>query len=181
MTTVPTTTAAATGTRPSTDSNGTLVDNGNGTYKYTFYRDITQVKAQVAAMTFTGANRAADLGDLTYDPNAVHRVAMAISGNVRGTGTNTPDEVQVVPGVPLARPNNAIFDFIPATGKALTATGAGQRLIVDKASCNECHGKLGGIPGTESATFHGGGRYDPKFCVVCHTDQRKFGRTTPHR
>ena len=67
VTTVPTTTAAATGTRPSTDSNGTLVDNGDGTYKYTFYRDITQVKAQVAGMTFTGANRAADLGDLTYD------------------------------------------------------------------------------------------------------------------
>ena len=153
VTTVPTTTAAATGTRPSTDSNGTLVDNGDGTYKYTFYRDITQVKAQVAGMTFTGANRAADLGDLTYDPNAVHRVAMSISGNVPGTGTNTANEVQVVPGVPLAKPNNAIFDFIPATGKALAPTDPGQRLIVDKASCNECHGKLGGIPGTESASL----------------------------
>ena len=42
MTTVPTTTAAATGTRPTTDNTGTLVDNGNGTYTYTFYRDITQ-------------------------------------------------------------------------------------------------------------------------------------------
>jgi OmcA/MtrC family decaheme c-type cytochrome len=177
VTTVPTPAAAATGTRPSTDSNGTLVDNGNGTYKYTFYRDITQVKAQVAAMTFTGVNKAADLGDLTYDPNAVHRVAMSISGNVPGTGTNTATEVQVVPAVPLAKPNNAIFDFIPATGKALAATDAGQRLIVDKLSCNECHGKLGGIPGTESASFHGGSRYDPKFCVTCHTDQRKFGRT----
>jgi OmcA/MtrC family decaheme c-type cytochrome len=177
VTTVPTTTVAATATRPSTDSNGTLVDNGNGTYKYTFYRDITQVKAQVAAMTLTGANVAADLGDLTYDPNAVHRVAMSISGNVPGTGTNTANEVLAVPAVPLAKPNNAIFDFIPATGKALAATDPGQRLIVDKLSCNECHGKLGGIPGTESATFHGGSRYDPKFCVVCHTDQRKFGRT----
>jgi OmcA/MtrC family decaheme c-type cytochrome len=177
VTTTPTPTAAATATRPSTDSNGTLVDNGNGTYKYTFFRDITQVKAQVGAMTLTGVNRAADLGDLTYDPNAVHRVAMSISGNVPGTGTNTANEVQVVPAVPLAKPNNAIFDFIPATGKALAATDAGQRLIVDKLSCNECHGKLGGIPGTESASFHGGSRYDPKFCVTCHTDQRKFGRT----
>ena len=177
VTTVPTTTAAATGTRPSTDSNGTLVDNGDGTYKYTFFRDITQVKAQVAAMTFTGANKAADLGDLTYDPNAVHRVALQISGNVPGTGTNTKDEVQVVPAVPLAKPNNAIFDFIPATGKALAATDPGQRLVVDKLSCNECHGKLGGIPGTESASFHGGSRYDPRFCVTCHTDQRKFGQT----
>jgi OmcA/MtrC family decaheme c-type cytochrome len=176
VTTVPTTTAAATGTRPSTDSNGTLVDNGDGTYKYTFYRDITQVKAQVAAMTFTGLNAAADLGDLTYDPNAVTRVALQISGNVPGTGTNTANEVQVVPAVPLAKPNNAIFDFIPATGKAVAASDPGERLIVDKASCNECHGKLGGIPGTESAAFHGGSRYDPRFCVTCHTDQRKFGQ-----
>ena len=177
VTTVPTTAAAATGTRPSTDNNGTLVDNGDGTYKYTFYRDITQVKSQIAGMTLTGANRAADLGDLTYDPNAVHRVAMSISGNVPGTGTNTANGVQVVPGVPLAKPNNAIFDFIPATGKALAPTDPGQRLIVDKASCNECHGKLGGVPGTESAAFHGGSRYDPRFCDTCHTDQRKFGRT----
>jgi OmcA/MtrC family decaheme c-type cytochrome len=176
VTSVPTGTAAATATRPSTDSNGTLVDNGDGTYKYTFFRDITQVKAQVAGMTLTGLNVAADLGDLTYDPNAVHRLAMAISGNAPGTGTNTPNEVQSVPAVPLAKPNNAIFDFIPATGKVLTATDPGQRLIVDKLSCNECHGKLGGIPGTESAAFHGGSRYDPRFCVTCHTDQRKFGQ-----
>jgi len=176
VTTVPTTTSAATGTRPSTDSNGTLVDNGDGTYKYTFYRDITQVKAQVAGMTLTGLNVAADLGDLTYDPNAVHRLAMQISGNVPGTGSNTANEATVTPAVPLAKPNNAIFDFIPATGKALAATDPGQRLIVDKLSCNECHGKLGGIPGTDSAGFHGGSRYDPRFCVVCHTDQRKFGQ-----
>jgi OmcA/MtrC family decaheme c-type cytochrome len=176
VTTVPTATAAATGTRPSTDNNGSLVDNGDGTYRYTFYRDITQAKAQVDAMTFTGNNRAADLGDLTYDPNAVHRVAMSISGNAPGTGTNTANEVQVVPGIPLSKPNNAIYDFIPATGQAVPETAPGQRLIVDKASCNECHGQLGGVPGTEGASFHGGNRYDPRFCVTCHTDQRKFGR-----
>ena len=63
----------------------------------------------------------------------------------------------MVPGVPLTKPNNAIFDFIPATGQAVPVTASGQRLIVDKASCNECHGKLGGIPGIEdSAAFHGG-------------------------
>jgi len=176
VTTVPTTTAAATATRPSSDSNGTLVDNGDGTYKYTFYRDITQVKAQVAAMTLTGNNVAADLGDLTYDPNAVHRLVLQLSGSAPGTGTNTPNEVQVTPAVPLAKPNNAVIDFIPATGKVLTAADAGQRLIVDQKSCNECHGSLGGVPGTESQSFHGGSRYDPRFCATCHTDQRKFGR-----
>ena len=53
VTTVPTTTAAAAATRPSTDNTGTLVDNGDGTYKYTFYRDITKIKSQVDGMTFS--------------------------------------------------------------------------------------------------------------------------------
>ncbi|HET8747233.1 MAG TPA: OmcA/MtrC family decaheme c-type cytochrome [Ramlibacter sp.] len=176
VTSVPTATAASKGTTPSSDNTGTLVDNGDGTYKYTFYRDITQAKAQVAAMTFTGNEKAADLGDLTYDPNAVHRLVLMISGNAPGTGTNTPNGVQSTAAVPLKNPVNAVFDFIPATGKVLTPTDEGQRLIVDKASCNECHGKLGGIPGTESQTFHSGSRYDPRLCVTCHTDQRKFGK-----
>ena len=61
-------------TRPSTDNTGTLVDNGDGTYTYTFYRDITKVKDQVAAMTaVTAPNNEADLGDLTYDPTLTHR------------------------------------------------------------------------------------------------------------
>jgi hypothetical protein len=38
-------------TRPSTDNTGTLVDNKDGTYTYTFYRDITTMPAQVAAAT----------------------------------------------------------------------------------------------------------------------------------
>ena len=179
VTTVPTTTTAATATTPSTDNNGTLVDNKNGTYTYTFYRDITKVKDQVAAMTLVAPKVASDLGDLTYDPNALHRLTIAISGNAPGTGSNTADGVTVTPAVPMANPINIIYDFIPATGKAVSPTDAtvNQRLIVDKASCNDCHAKLGGIPGTESASFHGGSRYDPKYCVVCHTDQRKFGRT----
>ena len=178
VTTVPTTTTAKTATRPSTDSTGTLVDNKNGTYTSTVYRDITKATDEVAALTLTGANVAADLGDLTYDPNALHRLTIQIAGNAPGTGTNTPDAVQVTAGVPMTNPINVIYDFIPATGKAVAPTDAtiNQRLIVDKASCNECHGKLGGIPGTESATFHGGSRYDPKYCVVCHTDQRKYGQ-----
>jgi len=179
VTTVPSTTTASTATRPGTDNTGTLVDNKNGTYTYTFYRDITKVKDEVAAMTLTGANKAVDLGDLTFDKNALHRLTIQISGNAPGTGSNTADGVTVTTAVPMANPINVIYDFIPATGKAVASTDATvpQRLIVDKASCNECHAKLGGKPGTESQTFHGGSRYDPKYCVVCHTDQRKYGRT----
>jgi OmcA/MtrC family decaheme c-type cytochrome len=177
VTTVPTTTAAATATRPSTDSQGTLVDNKNGTYTYTFYRDITAVKAQVAAMTLTGANVAADLDDLTYDPNLVHRLSIQISGNAPGTGTNTPTAVQTTPGVVLKNAVNVIYDFIPATGKQVTDSG---RDIASTAKCNECHRNLGGFPDATSAesdaTFHGGNRNKVEYCVVCHTDQRKYGR-----
>jgi hypothetical protein len=38
------------GTFPTTDTQGTLVDNGDGSYQYTFYRDIKQAAAQVASL-----------------------------------------------------------------------------------------------------------------------------------
>ncbi|MBI2319251.1 MAG: OmcA/MtrC family decaheme c-type cytochrome [Betaproteobacteria bacterium] len=156
-------------TRPSTDNTGTLVDNKNGTYTYTFFRDITKVKDQLAAATLTAPNVAADLGDLTYEPNLVHRLVIQIGGNVRGTGTNTADGSNSgVTAVPMANPVNVIYDFIPATGKAVSATDP-QREIVAIAKCNECHGKL---------AFHSGGsRIDTRYCVMCHNDQRKYGRT----
>ena len=154
-------------TRPSTDNTGTLVDNGDGSYKYTFYRDITKIKADVAAMTVTAPNVLADLGDLTYDPSLTHRVTVAISGNALGTGSNTADGVTLVTGVAMKNPVNAIYDFIPATGKPVAATDA-QREIVKMSACLECHSKF---------AVHGGGRQDPRYCVVCHTDQRKYGRT----
>jgi hypothetical protein len=54
--------------RPSTDNTGTLVDNGDGSYAYTFYRDITTVKSQLDGMTVSPPNNIADLGDVTYNP-----------------------------------------------------------------------------------------------------------------
>ena len=173
VTTVPTKNAttgaitAAAPTRPSTDNTGTLVDNGDGSYKYTFYRDITKIKADVSAMTFTAPNVLADLGDLAYDPALTHRVTVAISGNAPGTGSNTADAVTVATAVPMKNPVNAAYDFVPATGKAVTATDA-QREITKMSACLECHSKF---------AVHGGGRQDPKYCVVCHTEQRKYGRT----
>lgn len=136
-------------TRPTTESNGTLVDNGDGTYTYTFANDITKVKDTVAAMTLTGANQvAADLGDLTYAPTLTHRLAIQLSGGG------------------LTNPVNAIYDFIPATGKAVTSADT-QRQVVSIDSCNQCHEKL---------AIHGSARIDTQYCVVCHTDQRRFGR-----
>ncbi len=180
VTTVPTTTTAAAPTRPSTDNTGTLVDNGDGTYKYTFYRDVTTIQSQVAGMTVTAPNNTADLGDLTYDPALTHRLTIALSGNAPGTGTNTPTgATSSVAAEPMRHPVNAIYDFIPATGTAVTATDF-SRDIVANANCEACHRKLGGVPGLstdeDSAGFHGGSRNNAQYCVVCHTDQRRYGQ-----
>jgi OmcA/MtrC family decaheme c-type cytochrome len=184
VTTVPTLTSdggttAPGPTRPGTDNTGTLVDNGDGTYAYTFFRDITQTKSQVDGMSFTGANVKADLDDLTYDPTLVHRLTIQLSGNAPGTGSNTPNAVQAVPGVVLAHAADAIYDFAPSTGQAVD--GGSGREMVTTANCDTCHRVLGGIPGgspeANGAGFHGGNRNDVRYCVVCHTEQRKFGRT----
>jgi OmcA/MtrC family decaheme c-type cytochrome len=184
VTTVPTLTAdggttAPGPTRPSTDNTGKLMDNGDGTYVYTFFRDITQTKSQVDGMTFTGANVKDDLDDLTYDPTLVHRLTIQLSGNAPGTGTNTPNGVQNVAGVVLVHAADAIYDFTPSNGQAVD--GGSGRDMVTTANCDTCHQVLGGIPGgspeANGAGFHGGSRNDAKYCVVCHTEQRKFGRT----
>ncbi len=127
--------------RPSTDSTGTIVDHGDGTYTYTFYRDLATIK-DTAGVT-----------DVTYEPALTHRLAIQISGTV--------------PGAPAAfsNPINLIKDFVPAGGAVVA-----QREITTTAACNSCHGAIG------TTTPHGG-RVDARYCVVCHTDQRKIGRT----
>ena len=186
VTTVPTNTAAAAPTRPGTDNNGTLVDNGDGSYRYTFYRDITTMAADVAAMTVTGVNNKADLGDLSYNAALTHRLTIQLAGNAPGTGlttdrggANTPSGVGSIRGVPMKVPFDAIYDFIPATGAVVTATDA-QRVIVNNTKCEECHRKLGGIAGGDAqanaAGFHGGSRNNVAYCAVCHTEQRKYGQ-----
>jgi OmcA/MtrC family decaheme c-type cytochrome len=173
-------------TRPGTDNTGTLVEEPGspGTYTYTFYRDITTIKDQVAAMalppscTATAPCNKADLDDLTYAPSLVHRLTIQISGNAPGTGSNTPTGTTNVAGVPMTNPLDVIYDFIPASPGQQVPSG---REIVANAKCEECHRKLGGIPGDSSessgAAFHGGARNNVQYCVVCHTEQRKYGRT----
>lgn len=180
VTTVPTTTAAAAPSRPTTDNTGTLVDNGDGTYKYTFYRDVTAIKGQVDGMTVSPPNNKADLGDLTFNANLTHRLTIQISGNAPGTGTNTPNGVQTTTGVPLKGAVDVVYDFIPATGQPVTPANT-LRNMTTAANCNSCHSTLGGIPGdnpeSSGAGFHGGSRNNVEYCVVCHTDQRRYGRT----
>lgn len=121
--------------RPTTESNGTLVANSDGSYTYTFAKDITD-------STLTGG--------VTYEPTRTHRLAIQVSGTIPSSG------------VALANPLNIVHDFVPAGG-----TPAKHEVVTIEA-CNECHDKL---------AFHGGGRLEAKYCVVCHTDQRKIGRS----
>ena len=185
VTTAPTTTTESLPTRPSTDNTGTLVDNLDGSYKYTFWRDVTTMKAQVAALAASAAaasvnNKVADLGDLTYDAALTHRLTIVVSGNAPGTGTNTPTAAtSAIAAVPMKKPVNMVYDFIPATGKPVASTDT-SRDIVANAKCEACHRKLGGVPGLsaaeDSAGFHGGSRNNVQYCVVCHTEQRKYGQ-----
>jgi len=179
VTTVPTLNAdgtvkvAAVPSTPTTDQYGTLVDNKNGTYTYTFGRDIKAIKDLVAAASLSAPKVATDLGDLTFEPTLTHRLTIQVSGNAPGTGTNTADgtaakaaDGTAIAAVAMANPINVIYDFIPATGKPVATTDF-QREIVSKTVCNECHEKL---------TVHGS-RNDTQYCVVCHNDQLKFGKT----
>lgn len=200
MVSTPTLDASGTATahtpgRPGTENNGTLEYIGNGQYKYTFRRDITKVTEQLAAFADTASSKLADLGgsELTYDPNAIHRLVIQISGAVRGSTSSTTSSstaycntsTGVCPsgyastGYEFIRtPVDLVYDWIPATGRVVKATDTDveQREIVNIAACASCHNKF---------TFHGGnalkgygsGRQETRQCVVCHTDQRKFGRT----
>lgn len=148
------------GTFPTSDSQGTLVDNGDGSYVYTFYRDIKQAATIAASLidTADGLSKKADLGDLTYDPTLTHRLGVIISGAAPGTSSNTPTGVTVTPAVNIETPGNFTYDFRP-DGGAITST----RDIVKIDSCNECHVGKG--------LAHGASRKDPKLCVTCHTPQ----------
>lgn len=91
----------------------------------------------------------------TYDPAAVHRFAMQVS--------------QSVNGLQAFAPVNVVKDFIPTTGQDVT----GQHDIVDGASCLDCHSTFRAKAGATGA-FHGGARFEMRYCVACHNGQRRF-------
>ncbi len=77
--------------RPSTENRvetgqGVLVDNNNGTYTYTFAKNIASVSG------------------VTYDANATHRIAIQVSG---GSSAGYPN---------IVNPLNIVKDFVPSAG-----------------------------------------------------------------
>jgi OmcA/MtrC family decaheme c-type cytochrome len=146
----------------------------DGTYEYTFRRDITQIGAKLNAFTYTGTNVKADLDDVSYQPNYTHRMTVQVSGAYRDTGRTATRDANTADGsdsgrdaINILTPANLIYDFIPSSGNPVSANDA-QRELVSTAACNDCHGVLG-------HGFHNGGRTDARYCAMCHTDQRKYG------
>ncbi|MBI5923951.1 MAG: OmcA/MtrC family decaheme c-type cytochrome [Betaproteobacteria bacterium] len=150
------------GTYPTTDTQGTLVDNGDGSYQYTFYRDPKQVATLAAKLidTANGLNKKADLGDLTFDASLTHRLGIQLGGNAPGTGSNTPNAVTVTPAVAMVNTANVVYDFRPDGGAKSTT-----REITKIDACGGCH---------EGQVLAHGSRKDPNYCVTCHTDQIKY-------
>jgi len=148
--------------KPTNDSTGTLVDHNDGTYTYTFARNVagdanTPGSIQCVIDKSTASNKG-DLGDVSWQPNLTHRLAVQIQGYNDPTAA---DHLRLNSAI------NLFYDFVPATGAKVAADDAGNRELVAIDNCNQCHQRL---------AFHGGGsRVDTQYCVLCHTDQRKFG------
>jgi OmcA/MtrC family decaheme c-type cytochrome len=183
------TVAAPTATpgKPTTDNTGTLTEDGNGNYSYTFFRNIkgeaawlalpaTQALITAANTAKPGSSIAADLGDVSFNAALTHRVGIQISGSFRGTGSNTPDTTGGAPAANVLQAANILYDFVP-NGNAITT----ERQIVNVAACNACHTQLGAsftnsLTGTAIGGFHSGARVDPNFCLFCHNSQMMYGQ-----
>ena len=91
---------------------GTLVNNGNGSYTYTFATDITKATCPPPCTDADG-----NALDVSYQPGLTHRVTIQQANSAYPTSTG-------------------VFDFVPNGGSGI------QRDIVASATCNECHNQL---------------------------------------
>ena len=101
------------GSQERASTGGTLVDNKDGTFVYTFATDIANVTCPGPCTEVDGVTPL----NVSYQPSLTHRVTIQ-QGN-------------------SAYPKfNAIYDFVPAGGAVTT------RDIVKTETCNECHNQL---------------------------------------
>ena len=143
---------------PTSDREGTLVDHGDGSYTYTFYRDLAKIK-DTAGVT-----------DVTYDGTLTHRLVLTLT-----LGTDPP------PGK-FPKSVNVISEFtIDPTTKAaipLTATST-RRDITTTAKCGSCHGDISKMfSGPDNDGGHFDTRPDVRNCITCHNDQQRIGVTS---
>ena len=90
-----------------------------------------------------------------YVDNAVHRVAIQLSGFPAGSFNPDPTVTRPV--------GNITADMVSAVATVTpfidTPAGYPSKEVVTTAACNACHNPL---------AIHGGGRREIKFCQVCH-------------
>jgi OmcA/MtrC family decaheme c-type cytochrome len=130
-----------------TASATSLVDHGDGSYTYTFQKDVVNPTAL--------PDGGVAIAGVAFDANAVHRFGLRLSA------TGNP-----------YRPVDATFDYVPATGVNVD----GQNDKVNTDNCLTCHNqwRAGALNVGGTTPFHGGTRYDVRYCVVCHNNQRKY-------
>ena len=119
------------------ENNGTLVDNNDGTYSYTFATDIASVSCPAPCTDAEG-----NALDVSYQPTLTHRLGIQTRGSL--------------PAV------NAVYTFRPSDG---ATSGLFTRDIVKTDSCNECHNELEAhdarIDTAYCVTCHNPGSTDP--------------------
>lgn len=91
---------------------GTLVNNGNGSYTYTFATDIMSATCPPPCTDADG-----NALDVSYQPGLTHRVTIQQANSAYPTSTG-------------------VLDFVPNGGTGI------QRDIVASATCNQCHNQL---------------------------------------
>ena len=91
---------------------GTLVNNGNGSYTYTFATDITKATCPPPCTDADGSAL-----DVSYQPGLTHRLTIQQANSAYPTSAG-------------------VFDFVPNGGSSI------QRDIVASATCNQCHNQL---------------------------------------
>lgn len=129
-----------------------LVDHGDGSYTYTFKKDI------INPTPYGDAGLVAIAG-VPFVATAPHRFGMRL-----GVVTNA------------FRPVDAVYDYIPSTGA--NVTGAYNKVAT--ANCLDCHvlWRANALNAGGAVPFHNGQRYEAQYCVICHNDQRKYSGNT---
>lgn len=135
----------------------TVVDNGDGTYKITFYSDVT-----------SNANA-------PYDANATTRIGVTVTSvatpGVTATKPVDPATGSVVTSFTANNRAAEVYDFIPATGKVLADADGKQifaRNLVPTSACNGCHTNIASIMGHTA-------RPNMLLCDICHTNTNTSG------
>ncbi len=143
-----------------------ILEEANGLYTYRFATDVTTplLMADAVDEKNVSPGKVANNGNLAVkDGKTLHRVALQLC--YVDPVTNTTMKVNPFMDFTLGSSGTAV-PFKDSQGN-LTAA----RIVVDSASCNECH---------QVFAQHDGNAVDPQYCVMCHNPgSADFGTGNP--